>query len=175
MHFGQRQRDMLKASQCSQNQLYNSWLILIALLSVLCQILVVFFVCLFFNSMCYKVIEGFLGRGKIRHSTPGVGDGQGGLACCDSWGRKESDTTELLIWSDLTGMFCDVAGARTLKLNWRFVDWCSSLSFILLQTYCHSDGTLLFCAFFFLEKEISIYLFICFWLGWVFIAVWAFH
>ena len=27
-------------------------------------------------------------------STPGVGDGQGGLACCDSWGRKESDATE---------------------------------------------------------------------------------
>ena len=33
--------------------------------------------------------------------TPGVGDGQGGLACCNSWGRKESDTTERLIWSDL--------------------------------------------------------------------------
>ena len=32
--------------------------------------------------------------------TPGVGDGQGGLACCESWGRKESDTTERLIWSD---------------------------------------------------------------------------
>ena len=32
--------------------------------------------------------------------TPGVGDGQGGLACWDSWGRKESDTTEWLIWSD---------------------------------------------------------------------------
>ena len=31
--------------------------------------------------------------------TLGVGDGQGGLACCDSWGRK--DTTERLIWSDL--------------------------------------------------------------------------
>ena len=28
--------------------------------------------------------------------TPGVDDGQGGLACCDSWGRKESDTTEQL-------------------------------------------------------------------------------
>ena len=27
---------------------------------------------------------------------PGVGDGQGGLACCDSWGRKESDMTEQL-------------------------------------------------------------------------------
>ena len=28
--------------------------------------------------------------------TPGVGDGQGGLAYCNSWARKESDTTELL-------------------------------------------------------------------------------
>ena len=28
--------------------------------------------------------------------TPGVGDGQEGLACCSSWGRKESDTTEQL-------------------------------------------------------------------------------
>ena len=27
---------------------------------------------------------------------PGVGDGQGGLACCDLWGRKESDMTERL-------------------------------------------------------------------------------
>ena len=25
---------------------------------------------------------------------PGVGDGQGGLACCSPWGRKESDMTE---------------------------------------------------------------------------------
>ena len=28
--------------------------------------------------------------------TPGVGDGQGGLVCCDSWGLKELDTTEPL-------------------------------------------------------------------------------
>ena len=33
--------------------------------------------------------------------TPGVGDGQGGLVCCDSWGRKESDTTEWLNWTEL--------------------------------------------------------------------------
>jgi len=38
--------------------------------------------------------------------TEGVGDGQGGLACCYSWGRKDSDTTEWLNctelnWSDL--------------------------------------------------------------------------
>ena len=35
--------------------------------------------------------------------TPGVGDGQGGLACCDSWGCKESDTTEWLNWTELSG------------------------------------------------------------------------
>ena len=29
----------------------------------------------------------------------GVGDGQEGLACCGSWGRKESDTTERLNWT----------------------------------------------------------------------------
>ena len=36
--------------------------------------------------------------------TLGVGDGQGGLACCSSWGRKESDTTERLNWTEM--MFC---------------------------------------------------------------------
>ena len=30
--------------------------------------------------------------------TQGVGDGQGGLACCSSWGHKESDMTEWLNW-----------------------------------------------------------------------------
>ena len=34
------------------------------------------------------------GRGFV--STLEDGDGQGGLACCDSWGRKESDMTERL-------------------------------------------------------------------------------
>ena len=33
--------------------------------------------------------------------TPGVGDGQGGLACCDSWDHKESDMTEPLNWKEL--------------------------------------------------------------------------
>ena len=32
--------------------------------------------------------------GRESELTPGAGDGQGGLVCCDSWGRKESDTTE---------------------------------------------------------------------------------
>ena len=40
--------------------------------------------------------------------TPGVGDGQGGLACCNSWGRKESDMTERLNWTEP---------------NWKFYRW----------------------------------------------------
>ena len=31
--------------------------------------------------------------------TPGVGDGEGGLACCGPWGLKELDTTERLNWT----------------------------------------------------------------------------
>ena len=41
--------------------------------------------------------------------TPGVGDGQGGLVCCSSWGRKESDMTERLNWTELN------AGSQALK------------------------------------------------------------
>ena len=47
--------------------------------------------------------------------TPGVGDGQGGLACCGSWGRKESDTTEQLNWTELNWRLlpCDVNSAKS--------------------------------------------------------------
>ena len=37
--------------------------------------------------------------------TPAVGDGQGGLACCGSWGHEESDTTERLNWTELSLAF----------------------------------------------------------------------
>ena len=37
-----------------------------------------------------------MGLGGPRELVMGVGDGQGGLAYCGSWGRKESDTTERL-------------------------------------------------------------------------------
>ena len=40
-------------------------------------------------------------NGRESEWTPGDGDGQGGLACCDSWGRKESDTTEQLNWTEI--------------------------------------------------------------------------
>ena len=37
--------------------------------------------------------------------TPGVGDGQGGLVCCDSWGRKELDMTGRMNWTELNVLF----------------------------------------------------------------------
>ena len=40
-------------------------------------------------------------NGHVFGWTLGVGDGQGGLACCSSWGRKMSDTTEQLNWTEL--------------------------------------------------------------------------
>jgi len=44
-------------------------------------------------------------NGHEFEQAPGVGDGQGGLACCSPWGRKESDTTE---WTTMAvrGFFC---------------------------------------------------------------------
>ena len=36
-----------------------------------------------------------MGLSKLR-----VGDGQGGLVCCSPWGRKESDMTEWLNWTE---------------------------------------------------------------------------
>ena len=36
--------------------------------------------------------------------TPGAGDVQVGLACCSAWGRKESDTTDRLNWTELKGL-----------------------------------------------------------------------
>ena len=41
-------------------------------------------------------LDGITDLMEVSQRTPGVGDGQGGLACCDSWGRKESDMTERL-------------------------------------------------------------------------------
>ena len=55
-----------------------------------------------FRALCVSFGSIFENCGQVPVSyfyplpTPGDGDGQGGLACCDSWGRKESDTTERL-------------------------------------------------------------------------------
>ena len=39
-------------------------------------------------------------NGHEFEQAPGAGDGQGSLACCSPWGRKELDMTEWLNWTD---------------------------------------------------------------------------
>ena len=55
--------------------------------------------------------------------TLGVGDGQGGLACCNSWGRKESDTTERLNWTELNWIYIfpwkiKILQSRLSQMTW---------------------------------------------------------
>ena len=47
-------------------------------------------------------------NGHEFEQAPGVGDGQGGLACCGSWDRKESDTTERLNCTEPTKLLCRI-------------------------------------------------------------------
>ena len=44
-----------------------------------------------------------------------LGDGQGGLACCNSWGHKESDTTERLNGTELKSHKSDFPGGTSGK------------------------------------------------------------
>ena len=69
-------------------------------------------------------------EGRESEWTPGVGDGQGGLVCCDSWDHKESDTTERLIWSDL---ICWIMGkAREFQKNiyFCFIDYANAFDYV---------------------------------------------
>ena len=67
--------------------------------------------------------------GRESEWTPGVGDGQGGLACWDSWGRKESDTTEQLNWTELNwgNGFELWEWKKCLKLRVNIKKYCKSL------------------------------------------------
>ena len=56
--------------------------------------------------------------GRESEWTPGGGDGQGSLACCDSWGRKESDTTEWLNWTELMGRDHQARAAGPQDTTW---------------------------------------------------------
>ena len=57
--------------------------------------------------------------GRESEWTLGVGDGQGGLACCDSWGCKESETTERLNWTELMQLIVDILSLQC----WRMPKW----------------------------------------------------
>ena len=65
-------------------------------------------------------------NGREFEWTPGIGDGQGGLSCCDSWGHKQSDTTEQLNWTELNWTEDTVVKIQSvesdlLSLNLRFI------------------------------------------------------
>ena len=55
----------------------------------------------------------------------GVGDGQGGLACCSSWGCKESDMTEWLNWTKLKKIdfTCKVSSFTVITNNCSILFW----------------------------------------------------
>ena len=55
--------------------------------------------------------------------TPGDGDGQGGLACCNWWRHKESDTTERLNWTDWTEVKLLLCIYRLYTLVWKFTSF----------------------------------------------------
>ena len=50
-------------------------------------------------------LDGIIDSMDMSLSAPGVGDGQGGLACCTPWGRKESYTPEQLNSTEINTIF----------------------------------------------------------------------
>ena len=63
--------------------------------------------------------------------TLGVGDGQGGLACCGSWDHKESDMTEWLNWTELNFVSMNVILMWCLKQENFPLSWHSGSFFFL--------------------------------------------
>ena len=66
--------------------------------------------------------------------TPWVGDGQGGLACCGSWGCKESDTTERLNWTSLFTQFYSMHEFFKAIIHldiWKWTNVCLTALFLI--------------------------------------------
>ena len=55
--------------------------------------------------------------GRESEWTPEVGDGQGGLMCCDSWGRKELDRTERLNWTERGSRIPHASGPKDQNIK----------------------------------------------------------
>ena len=73
--------------------------------------------------------------GRESEWTPGVGDGQGGLACCDSWGRKESDTTWATELNFLLFHACFLFFLAFVNLLYVFYLWLLCFSSVLTPSY----------------------------------------
>ena len=65
--------------------------------------------------------------------TPGVGDGQGGLAWCDSWGRKESDRTEQLNCTELKRFMSSHFFLQISFINYNAFEMKMTLAILLLS------------------------------------------
>ena len=72
--------------------------------------------------------HGLDGRGS--EWTPWDGNGQGGLACCDSWGGKELDTSEWLNWTELKRVVLKRFSTQKKKIN--YVTWWVLTWFIVM-------------------------------------------
>ena len=57
-------------------------------------------------------LDGITDSMDMFEQAPGDGEGQGSLACCNSWGHKESDTTERLNWTETN---------KTLLINYTLI------------------------------------------------------
>ena len=92
--------------------------------------------------------------GRESEWTPGNGDGQGSLACCDSWGCKESDTTERLNWTEYH-LFLKIYAEATKPKRHPHLPVSCNLSFsFLLNSYILCA---VFCTWFF-DRVFSILL-----------------
>ena len=82
--------------------------------------------------------------------TPTAGDGQGGLACCGSWGCKESDMTKQLNWTELNWQICiwyhctgrQWRGAKESLDEGKRGEWKSWLKLSIQKTKIVASGTI---------------------------------
>ena len=82
-------------------------------------------------------MSGWLHRLYGHESEWTPGDGQGGLACCDSWGRKELDTTEWLNWTELNWCFFSAAYTDIQSITMFCQQFCIYLFTLLLSQSFH--------------------------------------
>ena len=85
--------------------------------------------------------------------TPRVGDRQGGLACCNSWGRKELDTTEQLNWTvpysmfslviycmhSINDVYVSIPISQFLPITFLLISICFFSAFVSQFLFCKQD------------------------------------
>ena len=105
--------------------------------------------------------------------TPGVGDGQGGLACCSSWGCRKSNTTERLNWTSqvfFTGKFWFY-----LEQSWLscFIIYLFYLTSLLYLYYFHTSISFLYFGLmaFNTISWIAVHVVVCVWGGSIQVSV----